>query len=220
MDEGHLSDVRLRALRFALDPTASQRDLLTRHAGTARWAYNHALAAKFRAFEHRNRAIQALAAAGVELADARKRVAIMVPSKPAIQKAWNQIKGDDRVGAEGVSPWWHQASTYAFQSAFLDADTAWRNWWDSRTGKRARKPLERRPRFKAKHHCRDSFRIHHDVNKPTIRPDGYRRVIVPRIGSIRVSTAQQKRCAAPYLAARSSNRSPSPAAGTAGMHPS
>ena len=34
-----------------------------------------------------------------------------------------------------------------------------------------------RPRFKSKHRSRDSFRIHHHVHKPDIRPDtGYRRI--------------------------------------------
>jgi putative transposase len=112
----------LRAFRFALDPTGGQLDSLARHAGAARWAYNHALSTKFLAWEQRNRAVAALVEGGAELADARKQVTITVPSKPAIQKAWNAIKGDDRAGCEGISPWWHEVSTYAFQSAFVDAD--------------------------------------------------------------------------------------------------
>ncbi len=37
---------QLRAYRLTLDPTPRQVQDLTRHAGAARWAYNHALAAK------------------------------------------------------------------------------------------------------------------------------------------------------------------------------
>lgn len=88
-----------------------------------------------------------------------------------------------------------QVSTYAFQSAFADADNAWKNWLASLTGSRAGRKLGA-PRFKSKHRSRDSFRIHHDVNNPTIRPDdGYRRITVPRLGSLRVhdSTKRLKR---------------------------
>ena len=35
---------RLRAYRFALDPTKAQLESLGQHAGAARWALNHALA--------------------------------------------------------------------------------------------------------------------------------------------------------------------------------
>lgn len=186
---------QMRAYRFALDPNSSQLDALRSHAGAARWAYNHALAAKRLAHQQRSAAIRALVDAGLDQDQARQQVAIKVPAKAAIQKAWNQIKGDSRTGVEGISPWWHEVSTYAFQSAFIDADTAWQNWWNSRTGRRAGKPLGE-PRFKRKHRCRDSFRIHHDAKRPTIRPDGYRRIIVPRLGSIRLHSTAKPLCRA------------------------
>lgn len=185
----------LRAYRFALDLTAAQLTAAAQHAGAARWAYNHALGVKFAALDRRTATIAELVDAGVEVAEARKK-APGIPTKPQIQKAHNQIKGDDRSGVEGISPWWHTVSTYAFQSAFLDADTAFKNWWDSRPGKRAGRPVGR-PRFKKKGRSHDSFRIHHDVTRPTIRPadDGYRRLVVPRLGSLRVhdSTKRLKR---------------------------
>ena len=187
--------VQMRAYRLALDPTAGQLDALQRHAGAARWAFNHALAAKRLAHQQRSAAIGELVDAGADLEQARKQVTIKVPGKATIQKAWNRIKGDSRTGVEGISPWWHEVSTYAFQSAFADADTAWQNWWDSRTGRRAGKPVGE-PRFKRKHRCRDSFRIHHDVKRPTIRPDGYRRLIIPRLGSIRLHATAKPLCRA------------------------
>lgn len=89
-----------------------------------------------------------------------------------------------------------QASTYAFQSAVADADQAWKNWLDSITGHRSGRRVGR-PRFKTKHRSRDSFRIHHDVKNPRIRPDaGYRRIIVPRIGSVRVHSSTKPLCRA------------------------
>ena len=112
-----------------------------------------------------------------------------------LSDATNATKGDDRSGVEGECPWWYTVSTYAFQSAFADADTAWKNWLASLAGKRAGRKLGA-PRFKSKHRSQDSFRVHHDVNNPTIRPDdGYRRITVPRLGSLRVhdSTKRLKR---------------------------
>lgn len=188
------TDVELRAYRFALDVTPAQLTMLRQHAGAARWAYNHALAAKFAALDERKAVIAGLVEQGVDPKTAAAQ-APKVPTKPAIQKALNATKGDDRSGVEGECPWWHTVSTYAFQSAMIDADNAWKNWLASLTGGRAGRKLGA-PRFKSKHRSRDSFRIHHDVNNPTIRPDdGYRRITVPRLGSLRVhdSTKRLKR---------------------------
>ncbi|MGD9622226.1 MAG: RNA-guided endonuclease InsQ/TnpB family protein [Mycolicibacterium sp.] len=181
----------LRAYRFALDLTPAQEESVRQHAGAARWAYNHALAAKFAALDARQAAITTATAAGIDpktaAADAPK-----IPTKPVIQKALNATKGDERTGVDGDCPWWWRCSTYTFQSAFADADAAWKNWLDSLTGKRAGRRVGR-PRFKRKHRSRDAFRIHHDVTHPTIRPDtGYRRIIIPRLGSLRVHESTKR----------------------------
>lgn len=42
-------DERLRAYRFALDPTNTQLESMAQHAGAARWAFNHALGQKLEA---------------------------------------------------------------------------------------------------------------------------------------------------------------------------
>lgn len=184
----------LRAYRFALDLTATQEQQMREHAGAARWAYNYALAQKLGGLEERQAVVTALIQAGTDPATAAAQ-APKIPAKPTIQKALNETKGDDRIGIDGHCPWWHRVSTYAFQSAMADADTAWTNWVDSITGKRRGRRLGR-PLFKRKHRCRDSFRIHHDVTKPTIRPDGYRRIIVPRFGSLRVHQSTKRLCRA------------------------
>lgn len=177
--------VRQRAFRLTLDPLDTQRDLLAQHAGTARWAYNHAIAAKAEAHELWRTLVQELVDSGVPEPEARKQVKVPIPTKAAIQKALNAIKGDETKGIEGPAAWWPTVSTYAFQSAFDNADRAWQNWIKSFRGERAGKRVGY-PRFKKKHGSRDSFRLHHDINKPTIRPDGYRRLIMPRIGSVRL----------------------------------
>lgn len=175
----------LRAYRFALDPTKAQLETLARHAGAARWAFNHALAAKVAAHEEWRAKVTTLVTAGSPEVEARNKVRVSIPSKPTIQKALNQVKGDSRTGVDGVCPWWHEVNTYAFQSAFIDADRAWKNWLDSLSGKRAGRRVGY-PRFKKKGRSRDSFRLHHDVKRPAIRMVGYRRLRFPTIGEIRL----------------------------------
>ncbi len=174
----------LRAYRVTLDPNPTQELTLAQHAGAARWAFNHALAVKMAAREQWKGAVAALVAAGASEEDARRQVRVPTPTKPAIQKALNKIKGDDRQGVAGVCPWWHVVSTYAFQSAFLDADMAWKAWLDSLAGRRKGRRVGY-PRFKKKGRSRDSFRLHHDVKRPTIRPVTTRRLLLPRIGEVR-----------------------------------
>ncbi len=174
----------MRAYRYALDPTPSQLEDLARHAGAARWAFNHALAAKIEGHQQRRALVAQLAEQGVEEA-ARKQVRLPVPSKPVIQKALNAVKGDTRADIEGVCPWWWKVSTYCFQSAFADADQAWRNWLDSLSGRRAGRRVGY-PRFKSKRKARASFRLHHDVKHPAIRLVTYRRLLLPRIGEVRL----------------------------------
>lgn len=175
----------LRAYRFTLDPTRAQAEALARHAGAARWAFNHALAAKVTAHEQWRTEVAALVGQDVPEAEARKKVRVPIPSKPGIQKALNQAKGDSRTGTDGLCPWWWEVNTYAFQSAFLDADMAWKNWLDSLKGRRAGRRVGY-PRFKKKGRARDSFRLHHDVKKPGIRLAGYRRLRLPKIGEVRL----------------------------------
>ena len=175
----------LRAFRYCLDHTPAQAGELARSAGAARWAFNHALAQKVAAHEQWRAQVTRLVDTGVDEPLARRQVKIPTPAKPAIQKAWNATKGDSRLEAEGRCPWWHEVSTYCFQSAFADADTAWRNWLDSLAGRRGGRRIGY-PRFKKRGRARDSFRIHHDVTRPTIRLTSYRRLLVPRLGEIRI----------------------------------
>jgi putative transposase len=114
--------VEMRAYRFALDLTAAQQQQMREHAGAARWAFNHALAQKYAALDTRQAVITALVEQGVELKTAAAQ-APKIPTKPAIQKALNQSKCDDRIGVDGVCPWWHRVSTYAFLSALTTLTT-------------------------------------------------------------------------------------------------
>jgi len=181
----------MKAYRFTLDPTADQLKRLAEHAGASRWAFNHALEVKKEAHRRWRLQVDELVTLGVPEKKARREASVRVPFKREIQKVWNRIKSDDRYDGDGYAPWWHTVSTYAFQSAFDDADRAWKNWIDSLTGKRAGRKMGY-PKRKRKYRSRDSFRIHHDVKKPTIRPDGYRRLTIPRLGSLRVHDSAKR----------------------------
>ncbi|MGW3168022.1 helix-turn-helix domain-containing protein [Streptomyces sp. NPDC001142] len=198
-EEGFVRSEVLRAFRFTLDPTSAQEEVLLRHAGAARWAFNHALGMKVAAHQQWRQQVQALVDTGTTEAEARKQVRVPVPTKPAVQKHLNRIKGDSRTpdlpeGAFGPArpcPWWHEVNTYAFQSAFIDADRAWANWLDSLRDRRAGRRVGY-PRFKKKGRARDAFRLHHDVKKPSIRTAGYRRLRMPTIGEVRLHDSAKR----------------------------
>lgn len=173
----------LRAYKFALDPTPVQVKTLERHAGAARWAYNHALAKKVEAHEEWLGKIAELVESGVEEAEARKRLKMHAPSAIDTATAWRVFR--DQPKEKGGTPWHREVNTYAFTSGFRDTDAAWKNWQDSRSGKRAG-PRMGYPKFKKKSSARKSFRLHHDVKKPTIRLATYRRLRLPRIGEVRL----------------------------------
>lgn len=175
----------LRAFKFTLDPTQSQQSRLARHAGAARWAFNHALSVKMAAHKRWQLEVAKLAASGVPEGEARKKTKITIPTKAIIQKELNAHKGDSRKNIDGICPWWHEVSTYCFQSAFIDADQAWKNWLDSFFKVRPGRHIGY-PQFKKKNLTRESFRLYHDVKRPTIRLTTYRRLRVPAIGDIRL----------------------------------
>jgi putative transposase len=181
----------LRAYRFALDPTTAQLEALARHAGAARWAFNHAIAVKVAAHEDWRARVANLVEQGVPEDGARKQVRVAIPTKPSIQKALNETKGDSRTGVDGSCPWWHEVNTYAFQSAFIDADRAWKNWLDSLSGKRAGRRIGY-PKLKKKRHSRDAFRLHHNVKHPSIRFAGYRRLRLPTLGEVRLHESAKR----------------------------
>lgn len=194
--ESDVVAAHLRAFRFALNPTPEQANLLARHTGNARKGFNFALGRKRDAHQQWRDAVARLVNAGISEADARRQVKIKIPTRFDNQAEFNRTKGDDRIGVDGIAPWWHEVSTYAFQSAMTDADRAWSNWLSSLSGNRAGRRVGY-PQFKKKGRSRDSVRIHHDVNHPSIRPDGYRHLRVPRLGSIR--THQSGKRLARYL---------------------
>lgn len=247
----------LRAYRFALDPTRRQTADLARHAGAARWAYNHAVALKITAHRARRKRIAELVAAGSTETQARavlaaedkehqarakalqaEKTSLRAESKTAggdaaqeLRARVTELKDEQnallaeriRTGTtipsafdtaalwrttrdlpkeDGGSPWHPEVNTYAITSGFDNAQRAWKNFTDSRSGKR-KGALVGYPAFHKKGRARDSFTLYHNVAKPSIRPEqrrrpwdhkksdrtvvaGYRRLTLPTLGSIRL----------------------------------
>ena len=133
-----------------------------------------------------------LAQARARVAELRKQqfaVGDKIPNHAELCTLWGEVR--DKPKEEGGSPWWPQINRFAFTTAFEAATTAHKAWLDSLSGKRAGRRVGY-PRFKRKGRCRDSFRLHHDVKKPGIRPEGYRRLRLPTIGSVRLHQSAKR----------------------------
>lgn len=183
----------MRAYRVALDPTQDQRAALASHAGASRAAYNYHLAAKISA--HRAWSQEVAWSTYSEHADLEPAAALKAAKKsvtrakvvrfPTYMDTIKVFCGDPG------NAWYGEVNRYALTSGMQAADRAWKNWADSAAGKRAGRRVGY-PRFHAKGRSRDSFALFHDVKRPSLRPDGYRRLVLPekisgaRGGSIRL----------------------------------
>ncbi|XMN11218.1 RNA-guided endonuclease TnpB family protein [Streptomyces griseobrunneus] len=105
------------------------------------------------------------------------------PSAMDTSALWRMDR--DRSKEEGGSPWWGDVNVYCFTSGFDRAQVAWKNWLESFSGRRAGRGVGY-PRFKKKGRAAESFALFHHVNRPIIRLDGYRRLVMPGLGSIRI----------------------------------
>lgn len=147
--------VMMRAWRVCLDPNVEQRAAFARNAGTARFAFNYALARKI---AHHKVFLVAKAAALGEVAEptpaqvkaaavAARTASGPIPNSVANLSAWRLECGDDRIGLPGISPWFHTVSSYTWRSAMRDADAAFWAWFDSLADRRAGRAVGY-PRFK------------------------------------------------------------------------
>jgi putative transposase len=155
----------MRAYRFALDPTPTQRRALASHCGGARFAYNWGL----RLVEER-------------LEQRRAGQDVEVPwTLPTLRREWNGAK--DR-----VAPWWAENSKEAYSSGLDGLARALKNWGDSRNGRRKGR-LMGFPRAKKKGRARDTCRF----TTGAIRVLADRKhVQLPRIGVIKSHESTRK----------------------------
>lgn len=179
----------MRAYRVPLDPTTAQQAALASHAGAARAAFNYHLGTKV----HAHRMWSACVA---ELTYTRyghlTHDAALTAAKKDASRYYRTPSYQTSIKALCADPdytWRTEVDRYALTSGMRQADTAWKNWLDSLTGRRAGRRVGY-PRFKHKGRCREAFTLFHDVKHPGLRPDGYRRLRMPKkvsvTGSIRL----------------------------------
>ena len=179
---------RHTTFRFCLDPTVEQHEVLARHAGAARFAFNQCL-----------RMVKAA------LTQRKTDPGIDVPWSgfDLINgfNAWKITKDAGRVftvDTDGVAevvvtglPWRAQVCQQVFEEAAADCGRALAAWSDSRSGKRKGKRVGF-PKFKKKTAVVASFRLrnkHPQGRPPAIRigdHDRPRSVTLPGIGQVAV----------------------------------
>lgn len=115
-----------RGIEFALSPTAAQRNLLESNAGAARFAYNWALneiESEYALWKN----------------DKSHK---MCCSYYGLSKRFNRVKG-------GIAPWWKEVCSDAYRYGCECAATAWKNFIDSKQGRRHGKRVGF-PRYKSR----------------------------------------------------------------------
>lgn len=179
---------RHTTFRFCLDLTVEQQDVLARHAGAARFAFNQCLAMVKTALTHRKTDPGVdVPRTGFDLINAFN--------------GWKKTQDAGRVftvGADCVAevvvtglPWRNEVCQQVFEEAAVDCGRALAAWSDSRSGKRKGKRV-RFPRFKKKTGQIASFRLrnkHPKGRPPAIRVGENNRprsVTLPGIGQIGV----------------------------------
>jgi putative transposase len=102
-------------------------------------------------------------------------------SLPALRKAWNANKAD-------VASWWKDCSKEAFNTGLDALARALKNWSDSRSGRRAGRPVGF-PRFKSRRRSAPSVRF----TTGTIRVEPDRKyVVLPRLGRLKLHESARK----------------------------
>jgi putative transposase len=179
---------RHSAFRFCLDPTVEQRELLARHAGASRFAFNQCLQiVKTALTQRRSDRDTEVPWTGFDLINAFN--------------AWKKTDYAGRiftVDSQGVADttvtglaWRGEVCQQVFEEAAVDLGKGLKSWSNSRCGKRAGKRIGF-PRFKKKTGGIRSFRLRnkHPKGKPAaIRVGEHNRprsVALPGIGLIGV----------------------------------
>ncbi len=138
--------------RYRIGPTQAQQQMLARVCGCCRVVFNDALRVRDEAYR-----------CGAKLSDSE------------IQR--RVITAAETTEARG---WLCEVPSVALVQSVNDSRRAWRNFFDSRAGKRGRRVG--RPRMKSKKDHRQSFRL--TRNGFSLRPNG--QVFVAKVGEVRV----------------------------------
>jgi putative transposase len=179
---------RHTTFKLCLDPTVEQREVLARHAGAARFAFNQCLRMVKTALSERSANLSVeVPWTGFDLINGFNR--------------WKRTEAAGRilaVDSDGVAEvvitglgWRNEICQQVFEEAAVDLSKALKAWSDSRSGERKGKRVGF-PRFKRKTAVVESFRLrnrHPKGRPPTIRIGDNNRprsVTLPGIGSVGV----------------------------------
>jgi putative transposase len=155
----------VHAYRFALDPNPRQHGNLASHTGAARFAYNWGLELVI-----------------TRLGQRRAGEDVRVPwTLPELRREWNRAKHE-------VAPWWPENSKEAYNSGLDALARALQNWRDSRSGRRAGRPMGF-PRRKTRRWARLACRF--STGAIRVLP-GRKHVQLPRIGVLKTHESTRK----------------------------
>ncbi|MFI5719368.1 RNA-guided endonuclease InsQ/TnpB family protein [Nocardia sp. NPDC051750] len=143
---------------FRVYPTPGQRIALARAFGCARVVYNDNLRAREEAHT-----------AGVRLSDTEIQRRVITEAKNSPERAWLA-----------------EVSSVVLVQACQDARAAYRNWFDSLSGKRKGSRLGK-PRFRSRKYHRQAIRL--TRNGFTLRGNG--RLYVAKVGELKVAWSRQ-----------------------------
>jgi putative transposase len=170
------------AFRFALDLSPAQEQVLLRHAGASRFAYNQCLR---------------LVTDAARAKQANPSVVVPWSSFDLINgfNAWKRSEAAGRVfviAQDGTTTkqvtglaWRHEVAAQVFEEAAVDLARALAAYQDTKTGKRRGRRVGF-PQWKRKGRCRDSFRLRNNTHGIRVGEGHPRSVTLPRIGTLRV----------------------------------
>jgi len=137
--------------RYRIEPTPLQQQMLARVFGCCRVVFNDALRVRDEAYR-----------AGVKLSDSEIQRRVITAAKTTEARGWLR-----------------QVPSVALVQSVNDSRRAWRNFFDSHTGRRKGRRVGR-PRMKSRKDHRQSFRL--SRNGFSVRADG--RLFLARIGEV------------------------------------
>jgi putative transposase len=144
--------------RYRIEPTPAQQALLARVFGCARVVFNDALRVRDEAYR-----------AGVKLSDSEIQRRVITAAKTTEARGWLA-----------------EVPSVALVQSVNDSRRAWRNFFDSVTGKRRGRKVGR-PRFKSRKDQRQSFRL--TRNGFSLKANG--RLVVGKVGEVRVRWSRE-----------------------------
>jgi putative transposase len=147
--------------RYRIEPTPAQQRMLARVFGCCRVVFNDALRVRDEAYQ-----------AGIKLSDSEIQRRVITQAKTTGERAWLA-----------------EVPSVALVQSVNDSRRAWRNVFDSHTGKRKGRRVGR-PRMKSKKDHRQSFRL--TRNGFRVRPNG--RLFVAKVGEVPVRWSRALPC--------------------------